>query len=305
MKFCAFLLCCVSMLAQTQAAAAEKSAFDKATLEAYLRHIELWIPQVTVKIDDAKPSSAMPGVFDVWVHASYNGATKDELYYVSKDGHSVIKGDIYDINRSPFQANLEKLKSTSELSFGPAAAPVTIVVFSDFQCPVCKEEAEVLRVNVVKAFPDKVRVVFQDFPLESIHPWARAASIAGRCVARQDPAKFWDFFDWDYQNQTQITAENLTGKVQEFAAQKGLDGVQLGRCMETKASEAEVNHSIAQGRSLEVDATPTLFLNGRKLNGGVPWQSFEPLIHFELDHQAALAKADDKCCEVNIPKLVK
>ncbi len=88
-----FVLCCVSlcsqaMFAQTKPAApplALKSALDKATLETYLRHVELWIPQISVKIDDAKPSKAIPGFFDVAVHLSYNTAgTKDEMYYVSK-----------------------------------------------------------------------------------------------------------------------------------------------------------------------------------------------------------------------------
>src|SRR5437667_7290939 len=107
MKLVTFFFVCFSVLAQTKppdAAPAGKSALDKAALEAYLRHVELWIPQVTVKIDDPKPSALLPDFMDVAVHLSYNGATKDEAYYVSKDGRKVLKGDVYDINQSPFQA---------------------------------------------------------------------------------------------------------------------------------------------------------------------------------------------------------
>ncbi len=238
MKTATLLLTCFSLLAQTKpsaAPAAQKSALDKATLESYLRNVELWVPQVTVKVDDAKPSSEIPGFFDVWVHASYNSATKDELYYISKDGHTIIKGAVYDINRNPFQANIDKLKTDGAPGFGPAAAPVTLVVFSDFQCPFCKEEAQVLRGNIASAFPDKVRVYFKDFPLESIHPWARTAALAGGVHQQQNPAAFWDFFDWVYQNQEQIGLDNISGKLQQFAMDKNLDGVQLGRCIDTKA----------------------------------------------------------------------
>jgi protein-disulfide isomerase len=312
MKMTAFLLLCFGSLlaAQTKptpaaAPAVQKSAFDKATLESYLRNVELWIPEITVKIDDAKPSTTMPGLVEVAVHLSYNGGTKDELYYVSKDGRNVIKGEIYDINRNPFQANLDRLKTGSQPTFGPATAPVTLVEFSDFQCPVCKEEAQVLRQNVAAKFPDKVRVVFKDFPLDAIHNWARTAAIAGRCVYRDKPAAFWDFFDWAYENQTLIGADNIASKIQAFANEKGLDGMQLGRCVDTKATEAEVDRSVAEGHQLQVAATPTIFMNGRKLEGSIPWQQLELLINFELDHQAKAAQAADKCCEVNIPKLVK
>jgi protein-disulfide isomerase len=100
--------------------------------------------------------------------------------------------------------------------------------------------------------------------------------------------------------------DNITSQLQPFAGEKGLDGMQLGRCVETKATEAEVDRSVAEGHLLQVSATPTIFMNGRKLEGGIPWQQLEPLINFELDHQAKAATAEsDKCCEVAIPKLVK
>jgi protein-disulfide isomerase len=303
MKIIPLLCFAAALFAQTKPAV-QKSALDKATLESYLRHVELWIPQVSVKIDDPKPSNAMPGLSEVWVHASYNGATKDFLYYVSKDGRNLIKGEIYDVTRSPFQSNIDQLKPDSP-SFGPEKAPVSIFVFADFQCPYCKEEAQVLRQQVASTFKDQVRVYFKDFPLESIHDWARTASLAGRCVYRQNPASFWDFFDWAYNNQTQIKLDNVNSKIQEFAKEKGVDGLQLGRCIENKTTEKEVNAAIDEGHRVQVSATPTMFLNGRKLEGGVPWQSLEQLIKIEIDEQAKAAKEAEKCCEVSIPTLVK
>ncbi len=302
MKTATLLLASLSVFAQTKPPA-EKSAFDKATIEAYLRNVELYLPVVTAKVDDAKPSKDLPGFFDVTVHWSANGFTKDELVYVSKDGHQIVRGDVYDINKNPFQASLDKLKTENQPSFGPATAQATLVVFEDFQCPMCKEEAAVLRQNVATAFKDKVRVYFKDYPMESMHPWAKPAALAGRCVFKQNPASFWDFFDWAYENQGAIGLDNFNSKFQSFSTEKGMDGVQLGRCIESKSTEAEVARESDEGRALGVDATPTMFLNGRKLVGMVPWDNLQALITLELEHQAKAAESADKCCEITLPKI--
>ena len=306
-----FLLVSFSLLAQGQTAA--KSALDKPTLETYLRYAELWIPQVTVKIDDPKPSAALDGYYDVSVHLMFNGATKDEFYYVSKDGKNILKGQTYDITKSPFQSNLDLLKTDQQPNYGagPGAA-VSLVVFSDFQCPFCQKEEQELRKNLPAAFGDKVRVTFVDFPLTQIHPWAMKGSIAGRCSYRNSAAAFWDYHDWVYESQKDITLENFDAKFQEYAKKKGLDTLQLGRCMDDKTSAAEVETAMELGHKLGVSATPTLFINGRKLDGGVEWSVLQQLLQIEIDHKAAEMKTvavaapkkeDDSCCTVEIPKV--
>lgn len=298
-----------SLLMITSAFAAEQSGFDKATLEAYLRHVELWVPAVAVKIDDPKDSKELPGFLDVIVHLSYNNNTlPEQRYYMSKDGKKVFKADVYDINKSPFQANLDKLDVKGAPSLGPATAPVVVVVFSDFQCPMCKAEAEIIHKQITEAFPTQVRIYFRDYPLESLHNWARPAAIAGRCVYKLNPAAFWDYHDWVYENQTYIGLDNLNSKLQEFATAKGIDGMQLSRCIEGKTTDAEVRASLAIGNSLSLNSTPTLFVNGRKIEGAVPWENLQALLKAEIDHQAkaaALTSKDDSCCTVTIPKIVK
>ena len=261
-----------------------KSALDKAALEAYLRHVELFRTEVTYKIDDPKPSKDLPRFFEVVVHVIFDGGSRDELYYVSEDGQHIVSGDIYSINKSPFQANLDKLTTADLPSFGPQNAPVTIVEFGDLECPDCRMEAPVLRQNVVETFAGKVRVYFKDFPLESIHPWARAAAIDARCIYHQNAQTFWKFYDWIYENQPEIEPDNLNSKVLAWAGQNGLDAAQLGRCIETKATEPEVNRSIAEGQALGVRGTPTLFINGRKI-GGLQWPDLQLVINHELKYQ--------------------
>lgn len=303
-KTAALLLAGLAALAPVMSAQPAASKIDKVQLEAALRHIELWIPQVQATLDDPKPSQDLPGFYDVAVHLSYQNQSIDAKYLVSADGKKIVKGDVYDTGKNPFQNNIDRIKTDLQPNYGEANAPVVAVIFGDFQCPLCKQEAEAMRPNLTKTFPGKVRVYFKDFPLESIHPWARAGSIAGRCVYRQDPQAFWKYHDWIYGIQAEVKLDNLNSKVLAWAGENGLDSAQLGKCMDNKATDADVNSNVAEGRALGVDATPTMYLNGRKVVGAMDWASMERLISFEIDHQAKLAAADEKCCTVEIPSLV-
>src|ERR1700678_1223089 len=279
MKIAAVLLLFISSLAW---GASGKGALDKATFEKYLRHLELFRGDVTFQLDDPQPSKYLPGYSEVLVHLIFNSAQKDELFYVSSDGQTIIRGDVFSLGKSPFQSNLDKLTLTDQPSFGPANAPVTIVEFGDFQCPDCKAEAPVLRKELPEGFDGKVRVIFKNYPLESVHPWAHAAAVAGRCVYQQGDPAFWKFYDWIYQNQDDITGDNLNSKVLAWAGENSVDTVKLGQCLDTKATEPEVNRSIAEGRELGINGTPTLFINGRKI-GGLMWPDLQLVINKELE----------------------
>jgi len=270
-------------------------------MEEYVRHLFVWGPQITVKVADPKPSE-LTGFNLISVVASAGPASQEELFYVSKDGQKIVRGMIFDVNQSPFDADLKKLKTEFQPSFGTPGAPVVMVLFSDFQCAFCKEEAKLIRQNIPNTYPKEVRVYFKDFPLEQIHPWAKTASIAGRCVFRQKPAAFWDYHDWIFENQIDVTPENLKQKVLEFGKTKELNAEQLGSCIDTKATEAEVDKNIAEGKLLQINSTPTLFVNGRKLVGQGGWPQLRQIIDFEIDYQKTHGDAGaEKCCEVKLP----
>jgi protein-disulfide isomerase len=282
------------------AAAGERSALDKATLEAFLRHLFVWGPEIQVEVDDPRPS-AVDGLLEVRVRAKAGAASAEQTFYVSRDGRKILQALVYDVNDNPFQENLSKLKIGAGPSLGTPGAPVVLVLFSDFQCPYCKEEAKMLRQHLLAAYPKQVRLYFKDYPLESIHPWAKAAAIAGRCVFRQGEAVFWDYHDWVYEHQSELTPENLKQKVLEFAQGRNIDALQLSRCLETRATESEVDASIAEGRSLQVNATPTLFVNGRRLASQVSWPQLKAVIDFEIEYQKTAGNAGDtSCCEVKL-----
>ena len=279
MRFAAVILLLVSSFAWS---ATGKGALDKAVFENYLRHVELFRGDVMFKIDDPVPSKYLPGYSEVLVHLIFNNVERDELWFVSADGQTMLRGDIYNLGKSPFQSNLDKLTLNDQPSFGPADAPVTIVEFGDFECPDCKMEAPILRHDLLAAFDGKVRVVFKNYPLDSVHPWARSAAVDGRCVYQQGQPAFWKFYDWIYENHDGITVDNLNMKVLAWAGENGVDAVKLGQCIDSKATEPEVSRSIAEGHTLGLSGTPTLFINGRRI-GGLVWPDLQLVINKELD----------------------
>ncbi len=295
------LLVCLLSLPLAKPADTKTSALDKPTLEAYVRHLFVWGPTIKVEIADPKPAP-LAGMLEVDVHASAGPATQDEVFYVSKDGQNIVRGVVYNVKENPFKADLDKLKTDFQPNYGTPGAPVVLVLFSDFECPYCKEEAKMLRTNLLSAFPKQVHLYFMDLPLESIHPWAKPAAIAGRCIFKQNPSAFWDYHDWIYEHQTEITKENFRDKVLEFAKSKQIDALQLGSCMDTKATEPEVNRSIAVSRELHVQSTPTLFVNGRRLPSQVAWNDLRTIIEQEIEYQKTAKNAGEDCgCTVKLP----
>lgn len=278
------LLAAAALMAQT------RPAPDKKELERTLRHIELWLPQVEVTIGDPKPSPAA-GLLQLPVRLSYQKMSKDMTYYVTPDYRHIIRGDMFATHGNPFAEEAKELDYRNQPSFGPANAPLTLAVFADFQCPLCRDEALEVRKQLPAAFPNDVRVVYMDFPLDPIHPWARPASIAGRCVYDQNHDAFWSYFDYVYQNQKEITPENLGDKVLGWAkTNPSIDSLRLKRCMDTKATEPEVNRTVEEGKRLRVDSTPTAFLNGRRLVGATKWDNLEQIIKLDLEYAKATAK---------------
>ncbi len=278
----------------------KKSALDKATLEAYVRHLFVMKSDVTVQVSDPKPSQ-VPGFVEVVVHASKGDASGDFPFLISKDGSKILQATVYDVNSNPFKPDLDKLKTEFQPSFGTPGAPVVLVEFTDFECPYCKEEATMLRQNLLTAYPKQVRLYFKDFPIEAIHPWAKSAAIAGRCVFRQDPSSFWSYHDWMFAHQADITPVNLKDKVMEWAkGEKDIDVLQLGRCMDTKATEAEVDKNIAEAHALDVNATPTLFVNGRRIPQAIDWTNLRSIIDYEIEYQKTAKNAGEACCEVKL-----
>jgi protein-disulfide isomerase len=295
------LAAAVLLAAPVSAQNQKKSALDKAVMEAYVRHLFVLKPEIKIQVADPKPSQ-LDGFVEVVVHASLGEASQDFPFLVNKDGSKIVQALVFDINSNPFKPDLDKLKTEFQPSLGTPGAPVVLVQFSDFECPVCKTEATMLRQNLISAYPTQVRLYAKEFPLDSIHPWARPAAIAGRCVFRQNPSSFWSYYDWVFAHQADITAANLKDKVMEWAkGEKEVDVLQLGQCMDNKSTEAEVNKNVEEGRALQINATPTLFVNGRRIPQAIDWTNLRNIIDFEIEYQKTAKNAGEDCgCEVKL-----
>jgi protein-disulfide isomerase len=258
---------------------------DKAAIERYVRHLYAWPSPIKVQVADPKPSG-ISGLWRVDVTASAGTQSQSETFLVSADGTRLVRGQVYDLGANPYAADAAKIRTTGEPAIGPESAPVTIVMFSDFQCSFCREEATILSTNLQKNFAGKVRLVYRDYPLEQIHPWARSASIAGRCLLRQSNDAFWGFHDWIFAKQAEVTEENFKKLLIEQAKVKGWDIDKLTGCYDLRVTEPEVDRSIAEARALGLYSTPTLFINGRKLVGRLEWPNLKQVIEHELEYAA-------------------
>lgn len=277
---------------------------NKPKLEAYIRYSEGFTSDVHFSIDDPIPS-AYKGYFRVVAHLTKGNNRLDRVYYVTPDGQHFVNGAIWDLNNSPFLDTIEHLP-TDGPSFGPANAKVTIVVFSDFECPYCRQLAKTLRDDIPQKFPNDVRVIYKDFPIDSIHPWARAAAEASHCIADQKIPAFWAFHDWIFEHQQEVNQANLREKTLNFAKENGLDGTKTANCMDMHAEAQVVDQSLRAGQALQIEQTPTLFLDGRTVGGAISWEQMQTLIDLELKRPADVPGPPvEKCCEVPISTVVK
>jgi protein-disulfide isomerase len=259
------------------------------TVEAYLRHLYAFGPDVQVTVAAPK-ESAVPGLLETDVAVKIGDNSENAKFYVSRDGKYLVRGEVSDMNKDPLAENRAKIELKNAPALGDPRATVTLVEYSDFECPVCRGLHDALR-GLLPNYP-QVRVVFKDFPLESIHPWARTGALAGRCAYQEKPEAFWKMYDSIYDNQEIISASNAWAKMADYAGQAGLNADTFKACMAGPEAAAAVDASRANGQQLEVNSTPTVFVNGRRLVGADA-RALEQYIQYELA-QLKSSKTTDK-----------
>src|SRR5712691_1758628 len=264
----------------TTAATATKLPPEE-TVNAFLQQMFGYDSSVKWKVAEIKPS-AVEGLAEVTVTVSGPQGQGSNKFYVASDGQHAVTGEIIPFGAKPFAADREKLQQgINGPARGPADSPVTIVEFSDAQCPHCKDAQPIIEKLLTEA--PTARFVFQSFPLPS-HNWAAKAAAYADCVGRASNDAFWKFVQKTYAAQAEITETNADEKLTAIANDSGVKGADIAACAAKPETAARVEQSVALGKSVDVTGTPALFVNGRKIgNLGIPPEVLKSIVEFEAE----------------------
>ncbi len=235
-------------------------------------------PDVKVTVGAITPSNDVPGYDAVSVNIDGGeGKKKDYKFLLSKDRGTMLRVTRFDLNKDPFADIMSKIDTTGRPSRGPKSAKVIAVNFDDFECPFCSRMHQTLFPEIYKEYGDRVIFIYKDDPLSEIHPWAIHAAVDANCLAAQNPDAYWDFADYIHANKREVDIEKTSAarfdaidKITMLQGQKhNLDVVKLQACVKAQKEDA-VRSSMKEAEDLGVNGTPSLFINGQKLDGAVP-----------------------------------
>jgi protein-disulfide isomerase len=233
---------------------------------------------VKVTVGAITPSSDMPGYDAVSVNIdSGGGKQKDYKFLLSKDRNTMLRVTKFDLSKDPYADLMSKIDVTGRPSRGAKSAKVVVVNYDDFECPYCAQMHAALFPEILKEYGDRVTFIYKDFPLADMHPWAIHAAVDANCLAAQNSDAYWDFADDIHSHKRDVDQEkgatarfDAIDKLAMLQGQKhNVDNGKLQSCVKAQNEDA-VRASMKEAEGLGVDATPTMFINGAKVDGAVP-----------------------------------
>ncbi len=249
-------------------------------VEVLLRQKANLPPGSVVHIGPRTPSE-VPGYDNVSVTFSAEDKTSRPVnFLLSKDGKTLAQFSKFDLSADPRTMISDSGRPSRG---GPESAPVVIVGFDDLECPFCARLHESIFPAITKRYGDKVHIVYKDFPLDQ-HPWAMHAAVDVNCLGAQSQTGYWNLVDYIHAHASEIGAdpkdpkadktlpravEQLDTLTKEQGKSQKADMPKLEACL-TKQDTAAIEASRKQGEALNIDSTPTLFINGDKIDGAVP-----------------------------------
>jgi len=231
-----------------------------------------------VTVGAITPSSDLAGYDAVSVAIDQGeGRPKDLKFLISKDRNSMVRLTKFDLTKDPFAELMSKIDVAGRPSRGAKGAKVVVVNYDDFECPFCSRMHQTLFPEIFKEYGDRVSFIYKDYPLAEIHPWAIHAAVDANCLAALNPDAYWDFADFIHANKGVVDNEKTPGArldaIDRMAQLQGqrhnVDIVKLLACVRAQ-NEDSVKASMKEADNLGVSATPTLFVNGQKIDGAVP-----------------------------------
>lgn len=235
-------------------------------------------PEVHVTVGSPTPSNDWPGYDAIAVTIGNDDGKKQDYHFlVSKDRNAMMRLTKFDLTKDPYLEVMKKIDVTGRPTRGAKSSKVVVVNFDDFQCPFCSRMHQTLFPEILKEYGDRVTFIYKDYPLAEIHHWAIHAAVDANCLASQNADAYWDFADYIHSNQHEVgnekTPEARFAALDRLTMLQGqkhnLDTVKLQSCLKAQ-DEGPVKASMKEGDAIGVNATPTLFINGEKLDGAVP-----------------------------------
>jgi protein-disulfide isomerase len=234
-------------------------------------------PEIRLLVGAPSPSSEFPTYESVIVTVDNEGKKQDLAFLVSKDRSSMMRLTKFDLRKDPYAETMSKIDTSGRPTRGAKASKVVVVNFDDFECPFCSRMHQTLFPEILKEYGDRVTFIYKDYPLLEIHPWATHAAVDANCLAAQNGDAYWDFADYIHANQREVSNEKTPGarlealdRLAMLQGQKhNLDVVKLQSCIKAQ-DESAVKASMKEAETIGVEATPTLFIDGEKIDGAVP-----------------------------------
>jgi protein-disulfide isomerase len=243
-------------------------------------------PQVDISVSSPEASD-VPGYDKVVITFMHEAKKTTFDFLVSKDRKTLARLEKFDISTDV----MSKIDVKGRPLRGGDQAHVVIINYQDFQCPFCSRMHSTLFPGLLQEYAGRVKVIYKDYPLTEIHPWALHAAVDANCLADQNPDAFWDFADYVLASQKQVGGRapeeaflNLDKSALEQGIKHKLDVQKLVACTQ-KQDESAVRASMAEGVKMGVDSTPTLFINGERVSGAVPAEKLRPILDRALAEQ--------------------
>jgi protein-disulfide isomerase len=205
----------------------DRSAIEN-HVSSYFRKTSNLPRSATVKLTDLQPS-AVPGWQEGHIVVVIDKEQQVIDFIATNDGRYLLQGEMIDLSLDPVQMTLAKLTTAGQPVRGDPAAPVTIVVFSDFQCPFCAKASGTIERKVLGTYKGRAKLIYKNLPLHQIHSWADSAAIAGECALLESNDCFWAVHDAFFDQQSQITNRNLKEIATKAVQKAGGDPKRFGR----------------------------------------------------------------------------
>jgi protein-disulfide isomerase len=252
-------------------------AIDKNRLARHMRAMLGIDTRSEIVVGDPTPST-FAGLLTVPV--TIGGG--NYVIYLTQDEKQYFWGNVNDLAIDPDKSKMEKISMANVHSKGSKSAPVTIVEYTDLQCPYCSRAHEGLSKDLyAKYTKDQVRVVFKHYPL-GMHPWAEPAAVAAECAGQQSEDAFWKMADMYFMNQSSFTTANVSSKAVEKAQALKLNMTKYNQCLSSVDALNKVRADREEGNQLGVSSTPTLFVNGRMRRGFGRFEDLQVVIDEKL-----------------------